>query len=336
LKKKVLFYLEEITKKVPVTKEINLLALVNNLNFNKEIENFKELDSNLIEFDQELSNASLSLSFLQENDLFDKLPEIDAIENIDLLKKTISLGETIIKIHEKIQEEDLIHCKNFIAEEERFNPVLTQEESPLQTIAASNQAWVITLGSIEEKILPKEEILLTSDKTLQIPERKIITSDSSPCNYLLAPQNLVEISNINFQIEEKQVESQKELSKLVTNQITEKISLDKLGDTIKVSLYPEALGKITIECEMGEKLKIEIATEKLSTLALLQSHSSDLKENLVQKLQESLETELNFSMDKRDDQKDNKRNFYYYNLMPLTNEKVELYLIHNGLINFLV
>ena len=264
---------------------------------------------------------------------------------LPLIKNQLAVGQEIIKIHQILQEEEPVHYvfQDQLEEVEE----LEIENNNLIKITASSQSWIISpnLPTTEKKPLQTNEIIVQDNKNIKESKQETILPikntlpkiEQNTCPYLLSQQTIQDINSITFQIEEEaKAASTKELSKLVTNQIKENISIETLGDNMKIALYPEALGKVTLDCQVGEKLKIEISAEKLSTLTLLQSHAPDLKENLIVKLQESFEADLSFSMDNGKQDSQERRNFHYYDLMPLSQEKVELYLIHNGIINFIV
>ncbi len=303
-----------------------------------------EVELDPIKFQENLADSLNLLDYLPGKIITLDLEGQNTL-SLPIIKNKLAVGQEIIKIHQILQEEEAV---NYVIQE----PLKEVEEididkSNLIKITASSQSWIISPNtSVPEKKSPQTNEIIVQDiknikqgkQDISLPIKNTLpTIEKNTCPYLLSQQTIQDINSITFQIEEEaKAESTKELSKLVTNQIKENISIETLGDKMKIALYPEALGKVTLECDLGEKLKIEISAEKLSTLTLLQSHAPDLKENLIEKLQESLEADLRFSMDNGKQDSQERRNFHYYDLMPLSQEKVELYLIHNGIINFIV
>lgn len=160
---------------------------------------------------------------------------------------------------------------------------------------------------------------------------------SSPL-YILQDINSYQ-STFNHEIDTEKYER---ISQVVHNQIVDSISVYQLKDQdrIEITLRPESLGVVKIKCEIGEKIVIDISSDKFATLSLLQNTAFELKEIITNNIIESNNMEMNFSMERDNSSGYEKREHYTYSnnssVNTIHNPQVSMHFSHNGVINFIV
>jgi hypothetical protein len=289
-----------------------------------------------------------SLFSQQILDLHSKIIEIH--ENLDLEEKIISIPQEIY-IGENTVE---------VTYEDKYNDFNKNIECI--TLRVSSQPWVFspnckvacdnaleTLKSLNNKLdlipnPPAENKLKTTavEKSEVVLEMKEMSPDLVQVN----TSDYIVHEYIKYDCsfsQELNIKKYEALSNAVHNQVCGQVKMHNfnLEDSIEIELYPEKLGKVKIKCNIDsdDRIILQVSTEKLTTLALLQQNALELKETIAKNFNDYHQdkTELSFSMS--DDSSDNKQNKHNsHNQFPVSDIKTNtiVYFLHNGIVNLVV
>ena len=299
--------------------------------------------------------------FLQKNVISDNY-------SIQLALQQIAVGSKFIELHEKDQTdelfsekysiENLMHSKDAssftiatlsIDNTNDFHANSIEE----LTLKVSKQAWIISpsferhnMSSDNKSLLNKELSLEITDATIK--EMLIFnTLEIQNCDYMLCRQRFQECNVLSFELNDhnninlRGIDHYQALSTSINKQIYNALKINHISNKngIEISLYPAALGHIKIKCDIKNKIAINVYTEKMTTLSLLQQNAQELKEVLVKNLNENLSSDINFNMQSNENsknQQDQQRRFNHVLAQDVESNNVEVFFLCDNLINFII
>ena len=316
------------------------------------LEVFNLLNSQSEKVDEEKFNQG-SLFSQQILAFHSKIIEIH--ENLDLEENKISILQEIYMGDNTVEDtyEDI--CNDF------------NKNIECITLRVSSQPWVFspnykvssddslqTLKSLNNKLdlipNPPAENKLKTGATQETAKSEVVLE----INQEMLP-DLVQVHTSDYIVheyikydcsfsQELNIKKYEALSNVVHNQVCAQVKMHNfnLADSIEIELYPEKLGRVKIKCniDIDDKIILQVSTEKLTTLALLQQNALELKETIAKNFNDYHQdkTELSFSMSdgSNDDNKQSHNNSH--NQFPVSDIKTNtiVYFLHNGIVNLVV
>ena len=249
---------------------------------------------------------------------------------IECLTLKVSAQPWVFAEHDDISQDNFLKPNNFI---ELQNNIMTDQQNQLNVVK-----------DITQEVRPSI-IKYNADIDNDTDSRKLSNFEYVPESTSYHSQNYVihQLTQCNFHYTpEININKYEALSHAVHNQICSKVIVHdfKSSDTLEIDLYPEKLGKIKIKCniENDNKIILQVATDKLSTLTLLQQNAIDLQNIIAQSFYDSYydKTELNFTMSDNQNQQNKENAHYKETLITNIDDNQIVYFLHNGIINLLI
>ncbi len=313
----------------------------------------KNLQIDLLQ--DEISLNSISFLDLMFSSIVQEVYNINSQE-IEIC--SLTSNAKMIELHEQNLDGMLFFNQKNLIWEEDFDTKLVNESYEEQDLSslilASFQPVVISLGDNNQEFkssFPNTALVnlnhdkidinfVTEDNVSELQSMHIDNVGYSTPLYVV--QDIKSYSLIfNNEID---IEKYKSLNKAIHSQIIDIISMHRFKDqeTIEIVLRPETLGIVKIRCEIGDSIVIDVSSDRLTTLSLLQSNASELKDIITSNIIKPQEKmEMSFSMERDNNHReDNKWHNYKSNSYSKTTsdhqEQISMYFSHNGVINFIV
>jgi hypothetical protein len=294
----------------------------------------------------------------EKEEVFQDLQE-NFNQSLDFSQNLVAFHSKIIEIHQQLDEElnqQKIHNVRLTVEVEDIPNNESYERLESLTLKVSSQPWIfsqqdqVSIEQLKQDLNVASELNKKITNEENLPEINI-AGDIEPS--LKITYESIEFFNCQYTVErckvsdlsfsnDVNVAKYEALSASVNDQVRDKITIHNFAssDTIEIELYPEKLGRVKIKCliEEADKIVVEVSAEKLTTLAILQQNSLELKEIIDKNFRDNNSTQLNFQMsqDKKEENNQENNRSGYINISDEVKIGTTVHFLHNGIINLTV